>query len=262
MYTFDVRHETVMFRVGGRLYRLANFSPTCVRLQDLLDGQCLTFSQAEALQMIVQQDLIVLRPSSLQAWRDKDSRESPSSLGQTQGRALEQLIAATGPRRQRARPLAERRRDAPPSGPRGNGAGNTDLCHCTQKLEQMQAHWPRRGYPATPPVQSITLDEVQYYLNTSAEQTRYRTLRRILEQAWRLCGDGGGIGYCKASEQHRLAARRSLLVDHSPRTDSDASPASLARQPQGAALEHAGGRWATTAHEPNSAPNAEVDDVE
>ncbi|PTU00215.1 hypothetical protein DBR45_23885, partial [Pseudomonas sp. HMWF031] len=187
MNTFNVRHKPAMYRVGGRLYRLTNLSPTCVRLQDLLDGECLTFSQAEALQMIVQQDLIVLRLSPAKDGYQTDPDDLPYSPGRTQGRAPEQQTEATDPRRQRARQRTERRRDAPPPASRSNGAVNPDPCHCTQKLERMQACLTRRDYPTTAPVQLIILDEVQYYMKTSAAQTHYRTLHRILEQASRLC---------------------------------------------------------------------------
>lgn len=290
MNTFDIRHEPVVYRVGGRLYRLANLSPSCVRLQDLLDGGCLTFTQAEALQMIVQKDLIVLRRSSLQDRREPDPREPSSSPGRPQGRAHEQLIAATDPRWQRGRQPIVRWREAPGPAPRGNGAANLDPCRCTRQLEWIQAQLSRLGYPMTAPGRSIILDAVQYYLNTSAvTQAHSLILRKIYAQASRLCDNAGAIGRCKASEQRWLAAHRnhcaaasggdrrkvpavaflgtldmplhSLLIGRTLRAEPEQPVSDLARL-QRAALERAPGWWATADREQNSAPGAEVDDVE
>lgn len=56
-----------LYRVGGRLYKTTALTSTDLRLEDLLDGQCLVFTRDQAWQMIQQQDLIKVKPSAY--WR-------------------------------------------------------------------------------------------------------------------------------------------------------------------------------------------------
>ncbi len=66
-----------LYSVGGRLYKTTVLTPTDLRLEDLLDGQCLVFTRDQAWQMIQQQDLIKVKHSTYRRLRQLDPRYTP-----------------------------------------------------------------------------------------------------------------------------------------------------------------------------------------
>lgn len=224
MSTLKVRHEPAVYRIGGRLYRLTDYNPTCVRLQDLLDGNCLSFTRAEALQMIAQQDLIILRLSPPKHGCPTDPRYRQCRPDWVQGDAPERLAKAADLLNQTARRPAVSPCDAPNDATRSNGAVNQP-CLCTPQLQQLHARLSRLGYPTTAPVRLIILDEVSHCLPSSAV-TREQSLILLKNYAQALA---------------LLASRAS---------------------PRGTAGERAEWRRAMAACGLTSSQDAEVDDVE
>jgi hypothetical protein len=66
-----------LYRVGGRLYKTTALTSTDLRLEDLLDGQCLVFTRDQARQMLQQQDLIKVKHSSYRRLCHLDPRYRP-----------------------------------------------------------------------------------------------------------------------------------------------------------------------------------------
>lgn len=66
-----------LYSVGGRLYKTTVLTPTDLRLEDLLDGQCLVFTRDQAWQMIQQQDLIKVKHSTYRRLCQLDPRYTP-----------------------------------------------------------------------------------------------------------------------------------------------------------------------------------------
>lgn len=64
MNTLNTRYSPKVYCVGGRMYRTVVLTPTRLCLEDLLDGQCLSFTRDEAQQMIQQQDLVRVKRSA------------------------------------------------------------------------------------------------------------------------------------------------------------------------------------------------------
>jgi hypothetical protein len=282
----------VMYSVGGRLYRLADCNPTCVRLEDLLDGQCLSFTQAEALQMFVQQDLIILRRTAMNPRGQTDPRDRPYRPDGAQGDDPECLAEATVPLKQTARRPAVSLPDVPADAKQRRRGAVERPCRCIRRQQWVLERLASLGYRPTGHVRSIILDEVSRYLSTDAV-TRAQTLAliNIYVQALKLCPDLGGIARCQQREErwlserhptiaptaldgHRLkspaltvltplaVAPRSRLVGRAQWFQPDQSMLGLARHPRGGALERAEWRRATAERGLNAALDAEVGDVE
>lgn len=292
MSTSKARNLRVVCSVGGRLYRLADCNPTCVRLEDLLDGQCLSFTQAEALQMIVQQDLIILRRAAINPCVQTDPRDRPYRPERAPGDDPECLAEATDPLKQTARRPAVSLPDAAADAKQRRTDAVERQCRCTRRQQWVLERLASLGYRPTGHVRSIIVDEVSRYLSTDAV-TRAQTLAliKIYVQALKLCPDLGGIARCQQREErwlserhsttgptaldgHRLkppaltvltplaVAPRSRLLGRPQWVQPDQSMLGLARHPRGGALERAQWRRATAERGLNSALDAEVGDVE
>ena len=278
MSTLRVRHEPTVLSVGGRLYRLADYSPTCVRLQDVLDGYCLSFTRAEVLQMIAQQDLIILRLSPLKHGCPTDPRYRQYLPDWAQGNAPERRVEAANLSKQTTRRPAVIPCDAPNNDSRSNGAVHHP-CRCAEQLQQLLARSTRPGYPARATMRSMILDEVSYFQPLAAvTREQFRILHKIYAQASRMCPDFGGIARGKQSEKHSLSERRSqtapialggrrlkkststFITLHL--TQPDQPVVGQARMADGGAVERAEWRRKMADRQLNSTPDAEVDDVE
>ncbi|MHC8381911.1 hypothetical protein [Pseudomonas sp. LB3P14] len=278
MSTLRVRHEPTVFSVGGRLYRLADYSPTCVRLQDVLEGYCLSFTRAEVLQMIAQQDLITLRLSTLKHGCPTDPRYRQYLPDWAQGDAPERRAEAAELSKQTTRRPAVIPCDTPNDESRSNDAV-THPCRYAKQLQQFLARSTRPGYPARASMRLIILDEVSYF-QPPAAVTREQSLilHKIYAQASRLCPDFGGIARGKQSEKHSLSERRSqtapialggrrlkkptstFITLHLTQREQPA--VGLARLADSGAVQRAEWRRAVADRGLNSTPDAEVDDVE
>ena len=87
-----------LYYVGGRLYKTTGLTSTHLRLEDLLDGQCLVFSRDQAWQMIQQQDLIKAKHLTYRRLCQLDPRYRPLLPS---GTPLDDPEPLTGPAIQR-----------------------------------------------------------------------------------------------------------------------------------------------------------------
>jgi len=118
MHRFNALHAHAMYYVGGRLYKTICLTPTSLRLKDLLDGQHLSFTRDEACQMIQQQDLIKITPSTLRRLSQTDLRYRPYLTACEQKEHCESWSVSTAQRVEHAqRPPPTPRNLADKSGP-------------------------------------------------------------------------------------------------------------------------------------------------
>jgi hypothetical protein len=276
MSTLKTRYAPALCSVGGRRYRLVEFFQTRVRLEEVQDGHRLSFTQDEAFQMLLQQDLIIVSPPVLQHF-------------------VQTLAEMVNPLKPTAR--------QPTMSP--NHAAAEDAlrrsteqrhCRCTTRQQGIHERSARLVDRQTALVRLIILDEFSRYQPPDAV-TRAQSQARLEvgAQALKLCPESGGSGRAMLhtppagdhppSKDRWLSECRSRVAATAPAGCRPKTPAwtfitllgmtpwllkgarpypaeDLYRSALGVAVERAGSRRATAERGCNSALDAEACDVE
>lgn len=276
MSTLKTRYAPALCSVGGRLYRLVALFQKHVRLEDVQDGHCLSFTQDEAFQMLVQQDLIIVSPPVLQ-------------------HSVQTLAEMVNPPKPTARQPTMSPNHAVAEDALRRGTEQRH-CGCTKRQQGIHERSARLVDRQTAYVPLIILDEFSRYLPPDAV-TRAQSLPRLKvdAQALKLCLESGGngramlqpppVGDHPPSEDRWLSERRSRAAATAPAGRRPKTPAGtfitllgmtpwprkgaqpypaddLHRSVRGVAVERAGSRRATAERGRNSALDAEACDVE
>lgn len=174
MSTLKIRYAPALCSVGGRRYRLVEFFQNHVRLEDVQDGHCLSFTQDEAFQMLVQQDLIIVSPPVLHFVQTLAEMVNPPKPTARQPTMSPNHAAAEDALRR-----------------------GTEQRHyrCTTRQQGIHERSARLVDSQTAHVRTMLLDEFSRYQLLDAV-TRARLLARpkVDTQALKLCPESGGRG--------------------------------------------------------------------
>jgi hypothetical protein len=194
MNRFNACDAHAVYCVGGRLYNTICLTPTSLRLEDLLDGQCLLFTRDEARQMIQQQDLIKVMPSALRRLWETDPRYRRRLPAWKAWEDREPWAVSTVQRAEEAqRPLL-----TPSDAPGGSGQGRKvaveRLVRCTTFFSGTHdglTHHP--DCRAAERQQMILLDEFSRIATSETIQTQILALLKRYVLTLRLCIYSGYI---------------------------------------------------------------------
>lgn len=188
MNRFNARDAHAVYCVGGRLYNTICLTPTNLRLEDLLDGQCLLLTRDEARQMIQQQDLIKVMPSALRRLCQTDPRYRRHLPAWEPLEDREPWAVSTAHRAEEEQKPSLTPRDAPgESGPRRKAAVE-HLGRCTTFFSRPHDGLTQRpDCSAAEHAQMILLDEFSRTATSEAIQTQNLTLLKRYVLTFRLC---------------------------------------------------------------------------
>lgn len=284
MSTLRTRYAPALFSVGGQHFRLVELTPTHVRLENPLDGHCLSFTLDEAFRMLVQQDLTIVGPPVLQEF----------------AQTLAEMVDPPKPTARQ--PTMSPNHAAAKYALRINITITITIntvqrhCRCTTPQQGDHERLARLGDRPTQRVRSIILDEFSRCQPSDA-LTRAQSLARLKvdAQALKLCPDCDGsgrampqppqVGDHPASEDRWLSEGRSrtaptapggyrlkkrdlaliTAIDVAPGLRAVARPQAadgISRHARVAAAERAASRWPTVDRGRKPAQDTEVGDVE
>lgn len=214
MSTLNIRYTPALYSVGGRRYRLVEFFQNHVRLEDVQDGHCLSFTQDEAFQMLVQQDLIIVSPPVLHF--------------------VQTLAEVVNPPKPTARQPTMSPNHAAAEDALCRGTEQRH-CRCTTRQQGVHERSARLVDRQTAHVRSILQDALNRYQPLDAV-TRARLLARLKvdTQALKLCPESGGrgcamlpppVGDHPPSEDRWLSERRSRAAATAPAGRRPKTPA-------------------------------------
>ncbi|MND83831.1 hypothetical protein D3C80_757050 [compost metagenome] len=216
MSTLKTRYASALCSVGGRHYRLVAFFQKHVRLEDVQDGHCLSFTQDEAFQMLVQQDLIIISPPVSQ-------------------HSVQMLAEMVNPPKPTARQPTISPNHAAAEDALRRGTEQR-YCRCATRQQGIYERSARLVDRQTAHVRSILQDEFNRYQPLDAV-TRARLLARLKvdTQALKLCPESGGsgramlqpapVGDHPPSEDRWLSERRSWAAATAPAGRRPKTPA-------------------------------------